>query len=204
VKHLFLTSIFVISSLVNITSAHSNNDSWFTMGFALHSLKSGSSDAASPFGGGINMGWQVRARFFRFIHVEFDYNTTRVTGQGTDEVNSPDSLVREPSKSLTLALDLAHTVMGTPYILGGVGRGESTSDFDGNVYYAGIGLEIPFSNNWAFSAEARFLGPSLSDVKAYINRETEKKSINPSEIPAVTDFYNSSNYQVMVALRYYF
>ena len=198
---IFVTTLLPL--LFAATSAHADNESWFTVGFAFHGVRSSSSDAASPFGGGVNMGWQVRARVLRSIHVQFDYNTTRVDGQGTTEIQNPQSLIREPQKSLTVALDLAHTVLGTPYVLGGVGQGEATSGFSGRVYFGGIGYELPFNSNWAFACEARLLVPPVSDVKSYLAREN-KKSSESEEFPQITDFYGSRSYQVMIALRYYF
>lgn len=198
-----LLNITIITAIVTSAgNVRADNDSWFTLGFAFHTVKSNLSDAGSPFGQGINMGWQLRARIFRSIHVEFDYNMSRLPSDAQSEILTPSSVTREPLKSLTISLDLAHTPVGTPYILAGTGWGESSGEFSGNVYHAGLGYELGFWKNWAFSAEVRFLGPSINDIQTYMNSASSKKSA--SEIPTVRDFYNSSQYQVMVALRYYF
>ncbi len=198
------TTLLLTVSLLLPDPAWAANDSWFTAGFALHGVRSSNPDAASPFGRGVNMGWQVRLRIFRALHLQFDYNTTRVEGQGTTAINTPQSLIREPKHSLTLALDLAHTVVGTPYILAGVGQGEEAEGFDGTVLFAGVGYELPFATNWALAAEARFLAPSVQDVRTYISREQKQKTVMGSEIPTLSDFYNTANYQILFALRYYF
>ncbi|MBN2724821.1 MAG: hypothetical protein JXR95_12180 [Deltaproteobacteria bacterium] len=198
----FISIYTIITTMLISTSSYADNNSWFTLGFAFHTVKSNLSDANSPFGEGVNMGWQLRARLFRSIHIEFDYNMSKLPASTDNQLSTPASITREPLKSLTISLDLAHTAMGTPYILAGAGKGESTEEFSGNVYYAGMGYELPFWSNWAFSTEVRFLGPSITDVQTYISTSAEKKS--SEEIPTVRSFYNSNQYQVFVSLRYYF
>ncbi|MDA3862794.1 MAG: hypothetical protein PF689_02895 [Deltaproteobacteria bacterium] len=200
-KASFLTIIFFLT-IFNLP-VQADNKSWFTGAFAFHSVRSNMTDAASPFGAGINMGYQVRFRFLRIFHLEYDYNLTRMEGEGVDLNQSPEKIVREPRHAFSLSVDIAYTPVGTTYLLAGAGKGETTENYQGLVYFGGVGIEVPFGNNWALATEARLVVPAVNEVETYLEKKYKNK-VGGTPANSISDFYNSNNYQIIFALRYYY
>ncbi|MGM0596304.1 MAG: hypothetical protein ACQES9_04625 [Myxococcota bacterium] len=200
-KFFFLTIISFLTMLNRPVQA--DNKSWFTAAFAFHGVRSNMPDAASPFGAGINMGYQVRLRFLRIFHLEYDYNLTRIEGEGVDLNQSPEEIVREPRHAFSLSVDMAYTPIGNTYLLAGAGKGEATENYQGLVYFGGVGIEIPFDNNWALASEVRLVVPAVNEVETYLEKKYKNK-IKSTPVNSISDFYNSNNYQIIFALRYYY